>query len=234
MDSLYIIMPAYNEEENIEKVVEQWYPVIEEIGHGSRLVVFNDGSKDQTEEKLLRLEEKYPHLVGITKENEGHGATLLTGYKYAIFEGADYVFQTDSDGQTLPKEFWPLWRERRRCGLLLGYRKSRQDGWKRIFVTHVLKLVLFFRYQIWTKDANVPFRLMKSSQLRQVLQSIPEGFNLSNVLMTVIYEKQKLGVWYYPITFRPRQGGTNSINMKKIVKIGKQAWKDFHKMKKSI
>ena len=47
-DSLYIIMPAYNEEKNIGTVIEQWYPVVERIGGDSRLVILNDGSKDAT------------------------------------------------------------------------------------------------------------------------------------------------------------------------------------------
>ena len=41
-DSLYIIMPAYNEEKNIGTVIEQWYPVVERIGGESRLVILND------------------------------------------------------------------------------------------------------------------------------------------------------------------------------------------------
>lgn len=44
-DSLYIIMPAYNEEKNIGTVIEQWYPVVERIGGDSRLVILNDGAK---------------------------------------------------------------------------------------------------------------------------------------------------------------------------------------------
>ena len=75
---------------------------------------------------------------------------------------------------------------------------------------------------------------MKSSQLKNVLKRIPDGFFLSNVLMTVIYEKHHLRVEYIPITFRPRQGGKNSINMKRIVKIGRQALKDFLGLRKKI
>jgi hypothetical protein len=52
--------------------------------------------------------------------------------------------------------------------------------------------------------------------------------------MTVIYEKHHLGVFYYPITFRPRQGGKNSINMKRVFKIGKEAWGDFRRIRKEI
>lgn len=233
-DFLYIIMPAYNEEANIEKVIGHWYPIVEKIGGESRLVVLNDGSLDDTYKKIQECEKKYPRLIGINKENEGHGATVLRGYHYAIEAGADYVFQTDSDGQTLAEEFGRFWNNREACGLLLGYRKDRKDGIIRVFVTRVLRLVLLFTFGVWIKDANTPYRLMKASQLQKVLERIPEGFDLSNVLMTVIYEKHHLGVQYYPITFRPRQGGKNSINMKRIAGIGKQAWKDFRKMKRSI
>ena len=233
MDKLYIVMPAYNEEANIEAVVSQWHPLVEKIGSDSRLVVMDDGSKDHTYEKLKDLQKKFPQLVGVTKENEGHGATVLRAYHYAVDLGADYVFQTDSDGQTLPEEFWPLWENRQRGGLLIGQRKGREDGISRVFVTRVLRLVLFAVFRVWVKDANTPFRLMKASELEQVLKKIPEGFNLSNVIMTVIYEKENK-VTYYPITFRPRKGGLNSINLRKISRIGWQAVKDFRRIRKEL
>ena len=233
-DCLYVVMPAYNEEANIGTVIEQWYPVVEQVGGKSRLVILNDGSKDDTYKKIQEYEKNYPRLIGIDKENEGHGATILRGYRYAIEAGADYIFQTDSDGQTLPEEFWQFWRKRRVCGLLIGYRKARKDGISRIFVTRVLRLVLFAVFHTWIKDANTPYRLMRATQLNKVLNDIPEDFNLSNVLMTVIYKKRDLGVYYIPITFRPRQGGKNSLNMKRIIKVGCKAWKDFLKLRKTI
>ena len=101
-DSLYIIMPAYNEEKNIGTVIEQWYPVVERIGGESRLVILNDGSRDGTYEMIRKYQKKYERLIGIDKPNEGHGGTILRGYHYAVDAGADYIFQTDSDGQTLP------------------------------------------------------------------------------------------------------------------------------------
>lgn len=233
-DNLYIVMPAYNEECNIEKVIEQWHPVVERIGTDSRLVIINDGSKDSTFKKIKECEEKFPQLIGIDKKNEGHGATILFGYRYAIEADAKYIFQTDSDGQTLPEEFSALWSDREKGGLLIGYRKGRKDGLSRVFVTKVLKYVLFLTFGVMVKDANTPFRLMKSEELKEVLKKIPAGFNLSNVLMTVIYKKEGLEVTYYPITFRPRQGGKNSINMKKIMIIGKKAWSDFRMLNRSI
>ena len=107
MDKLYIVIPAYNEQDNIELVVNDWYPIIEKHnGNGqSRLVIIDDGSKDSTYEKLKQCAETRPLLTPLTKPNGGHGATVLYGYKYALKNGADYIFQTDSDGQTLPDEF---------------------------------------------------------------------------------------------------------------------------------
>lgn len=233
-DSLYIIMPAYNEEKNIGTVIEQWYPVVEKIGGDSRLVILNDGSKDATYKKIQNYQKKFDRLIGIDKPNEGHGGTILRGYRYAVEKDADYIFQTDSDGQTLPEEFWQFWEKRQKCGLLIGYRQKREDGFSRIFVTRILQLVLFLIFGTWVKDANTPYRLMEGKQLAKVLKRIPDGFFLSNVLMTVIYEKHHLYVEYIPITFRPRQAGKNSINMKRIIKIGRQAFADFIRLRGRI
>ena len=232
-ENLFIVMPAYNEEANIEKVIAGWYPIVEKVGGKSCLLVMDDGSKDRTFEKLKECEKRYPRLIGVTKKIEGHGATVLEAYHYAIDHGADYIFQTDSDGQTVPGEFWQLWANREKGGLHIGQRKTREDGISRIFVTRVLRLVLFLIFRVWAADANTPFRLMRAQELDAVLKKIPEGFNLSNVIMTVLYEKKK-AVTYYPITFHPRQGGKNSINLKKICKIGWQAIKDFRKISKVI
>ena len=45
MDKLYIVIPAYNEEDNIVSVINDWYPVVEKIGNGSRLLIIDDGSR---------------------------------------------------------------------------------------------------------------------------------------------------------------------------------------------
>ena len=232
MDSLYIVIPAYNEEENIESVAKEWHQVIQKAGEQSRLVIIDDGSKDQTFAKLTELKNELPQLIAVTKANSGHGGTILYGYHYAIDHGANYVFQTDSDGQTLPDEFWPLWEHRNEYDVQIGYRKGRQDGFSRIIVTKVLKLVLFFSFKLWITDANTPFRLMSAESLAKALPHIPKDYNLSNVLLTVIYEKEKSRMRYIPITFRPRQGGVNSINIKKIIKIGKKSISDFSSLKK--
>ena len=234
MDKLYIINPAYNEEANIELVAREWHEVVAGIGQDSRLVIINDGSKDQTYEKLCALQAELPQLLPVTKENGGHGATVLYGYFYALEHGADYIFQTDSDGQTLASEFQGFWEQRNEKKVLIGYRNHREDGISRIFVTKVLKMVLFLIFGIRVTDANTPYRLMPKKLLQKYIVKVPENFNLSNVMLTVLFLRGKENVQFIPITFRPRQGGVNSINLKKITKIGIQAVKDFRTIKKNL
>ncbi|MCR5106868.1 MAG: glycosyltransferase family 2 protein [Lachnospiraceae bacterium] len=236
MDKLYIVIPAYNEEMNIENVVNDWYPIVEKYGleEGSRLVVINDGSKDHTYEKLLELAKDREGLLPVTKPNGGHGATVLYGYNHALEAGADFIFQTDSDGQTLPSEFHDFWKLRNEYDMVIGNRSGRQDGASRVFVTKILKAVIRICFHVTVTDANTPFRLMKAETLRNYIGLIPKDFNLSNVLISVIYAKKGLKVKYLPITFRPRQGGVNSINMKRIFGIGKQALIDFSRINKTL
>jgi glycosyltransferase involved in cell wall biosynthesis len=227
MDKLYIVIPAYNEEANIETTARAWHDIAVATGEQSRIAIIDDGSKDSTYIKLKELQKELPQLEAITKPNSGHGATVLYGYHHALDNAADYVFQTDSDGQTLPSEFWQLWENRKNYDFQIGARKKRQDGLSRIFVTRVLQFILFLQFRMWIPDANTPFRLMSAVSLNEMLPRIPENHNLSNVLLTVLYHKNKKNIKYYPITFLSRQGGVNSINLKKIIKIGWKATKDF-------
>ena len=229
-EKLYIVIPAYNEEDNIKNVAEEWYPIVEKYGTESQLVIINDGSKDNTLSLLKELEVDMPLLTVLDKTNSGHGATLLYGYHYALEQGADYIFQTDSDGQTLPEEFAVFWENREKFDAVIGYRNHREDGASRVFVTKVLKLVLRMIFGVKVTDANTPFRLMTRDVLSRYIGEVPHNFNLTNVLLTVFFIKVVEKVHFIPITFRPRQGGVNSINFKRIIKIGIQAFKDFRKI----
>lgn len=228
MDKLYFIIPAYNEEANIEHVINQWYPIVE--SHNGQMVIIDDGSTDRTYEILRNKEKEYPFLTALSKKNGGHGATILYGYQYALEHHADYIFQTDSDGQTIPEEFEMFWAKRKKYDMVIGIRKNREDGWSRLVVTRVLRLVIGVCFRVRVPDANTPYRLMKGQTLARYIPLVPIDFNLTNVLLSVIFLKKGCKVKWLPITFRSRQGGKNSMNMKKIFKIGVKALKDFRYM----
>ena len=97
-----------------------------------------------------------------------------------------------------------------------------------------LKLVIRISFGTVVTDANTPFRLMSRKSLLENIEYVPDDFNLSNVILSVVYAKRGQKVRYIPITFRCRQGGENSINLKRISKIGLQALKDFRVINKIL
>ncbi len=234
MDTLYIVMPAYNEAENIENTVAEWYTVIEERNEDSRLLIVNDGSTDDTWEICRKLRDKYPRLIVIDQVNSGHGPTCLHAYKTALRMGANFIFQTDSDGQTRPEEFLPMWEKRYDYALNIGYRHRREDGRARALVSKILRLLIRLRIGVKVKDPNTPYRLMSSVSLSQWLKYVPDQFFLANAVLTAVPAYRGEKICWHPITFRPRQGGVNSINFSKMFKIGIAAFIDFGEVKRSL
>jgi len=236
MDSLYIVIPAYNESDNIENLIKDWYPIAEQHNDSgkTRLVVVNDGSKDDTLELLKQFAEERPLLTPLDKPNGGHGPTVLYAYRYAIDNDADWIFQTDSDGQTNPGEFEQFWKLRKEYDAIIGSRPDRQDGWSRKFVEKTLLLILRVTFGVKLPDSNAPFRLMKRELVEKYIKKMPEDFNLPNVMLTTYFAYFKENIKFVDITFKPRQGGVNSINVKKIIKIGWKAVADFRNLRKTI
>ena len=233
---LYLVAPAYNESENIRNFVDEWYPVVERHNGGglSRLVVVDDGSKDDTYRILQDMAGTRELLQPLTKPNGGHGATLIYGYKYAVEHGADYVFQTDTDGQTSAGEFEAFWNDIEKYSAILGKRPVRGDGKSRKFVENVLCFVIRMIFGVKVPDSNCPFRLMRSELVSKYISRLPEDFNLPNVMLTVYFSYFRENITFRDITFRPRQGGKNFINVKRIIKIGIKAVSDFRKLRKNL
>lgn len=233
MDKLYIVMPAYNEEDNIKNVVNQWYPILQshDMNGEDRLVIIDDGSKDHTLAILNDLAKTRPLLKPLTKKNGGHGSTVLFGYRYAVANNADFIFQTDSDGQTNPTEFEQFWQNRNQYDVILGNRTNRQDGASRKFVENTLRLILRMIFGVSVPDANAPFRLMRTELVKKYIDKMPVDYALPNVMLTTYFSYFHENIQFLEISFQNRQGGTNSINVGKIIKIGFKSLHDFKDLK---
>lgn len=234
MNSLYIVMPAYNEEETITDVVKQWYPILEGKADNSRLVIADSGSVDKTHQILLDLKNEYPKLEVLDNTLKQHGPKLIALYKYASDNNIDYVFQTDSDGQTNPAEFAAFWDLRNEYDAVLGHRSVRGDGKSRAFVEHIVCLLLRIIFGVKVPDANAPFRLMKVSLVNKYISRFKEDYNLPNIMLTTFFAHYKEKLTFREVSFKPRQGGVNSINIPRIIKIGWNAIGDFMTFKKGM
>ncbi len=104
---LLIVLPVFNEEASVRKVVVEWIQEVENWSDHFLLLVINDGSTDGTAKALNRLKAQFGDRLEIhERENRGHGQSCLEGYRIACERGIEYVFQIDSDGQCDPQYFF--------------------------------------------------------------------------------------------------------------------------------
>jgi len=140
--------------------------------------------------------------------------------------------QIDSDGQCDPRFFSSFWSCRNEADAIFGMRKTRDDGLSRVLISASCRLATFSLCGLDLKDANVPYRLIRTSVLEEALARIPDDFDMQNVALTLALKRDSSLRWkYVPIHFRDRQGGTNSINFKRIAAMGWELLVNLHKIR---
>ena len=137
-EKLSIIIPTFNEEKIIKKVIQDWIKVTKKIN--SKIIVINDGSTDQTLRILKKI--NYKKLIILNQKNAGHGPALLKGYNYALKTKTDYIFQVDSDNQFFASDFKKFWKNRKNYDLVLGFRKKRFDDNIRLIITKICRYLI--------------------------------------------------------------------------------------------
>ncbi|HYF52133.1 MAG TPA: glycosyltransferase family 2 protein [Planctomycetota bacterium] len=206
---LAIVMPAYNESGCIEAVARAWAGVAEKTG--GKLIVVNDGSRDDTGAILDRLKSELASLLVIHQSNAGHGSAIVRGYHEALANGARYVFQTDSDGQLLPEDFWKLWEQRGGHPFILGFREKRNDTGGRKIISSINRGLNTLLFGVRVRDPNVPFRLMRADLLREMLAMTPENVFAPNIFLSILAAKSRIGLLEISVTHLERKTGKVSI-----------------------
>lgn len=122
-DKVLFVIPAYNEEENIEKVLKE----IKRDVHYADILVINDCSKDHTEEIVRK---NNVHCIS-NVFNMRYAMAVQTGIKYACENGYDYVIQFDADGQHVAKEAEKLYKHAKetKCDIVIGSRYLKDLGY---------------------------------------------------------------------------------------------------------
>ena len=211
MKNLAIIIPVYNEEKNISKLLSDWLRIVPKYHKKNyKFIIINDGSIDKTHNKIKKIKSKY--IYYIRQKNIGHGSTCIKGYKLAIKKNFDTILQIDSDDQCDPKYFKLFLKEIKKNDIVFGYRMHREDGYFRKIFSHVLSLLIFLKTAVYIKDSNVPYRMIKKPVLEKVINNIPKKIILKNVYLSYLIKKN-YSIRWVNINFKKRKFGKSKYSL---------------------
>lgn len=226
---LSVVLPAFNEEANIERVVRACVDYLERSGLDYELIVVNDGSRDRTGEILERLQQEIPRLrPQHHPQNRGYGAALRTGFQAARKR---FVFYMDGDGQFDIRELdviLPLATDEQH--IVTGYRIKRNDPFirrlnARLFGGWLVRVLLNVR----VKDLNCAFKLIPKKVLDAItLESTGALINaeLYGRAVRKGFGIKEVGVHHYP-----RVAGTQTGAHPKVIL---RAFYDLFRLRQKI
>lgn len=102
-----VIIPTYNEKENIENIIRKVFS----LEHAFDILVIDDGSPDGTAEIVKRLIAEFTDRLFIIERSgkQGLGTAYITGFKWALTHGYEYIFEMDADFSHNPEDLLKLW-----------------------------------------------------------------------------------------------------------------------------
>lgn len=213
---LTVVIPCYNEEGAIGPVVSSWRDELDRLGIAFEIRVYDDGSRDRSREILQGLAEADRRVVPVAQANAGHGPTVLRGYREAR---TPWVFQVDGDGELQPSDFEPLWRERDRFDLLLGFRQGRLATGGRRALTAGSRGVVRLLFGPGVTDVNTPFRLIRRSWLDAMLPLLPSDSVIPNVVLAGLAVRSGARIAEYPARHENRRTGVTSVRSFRLWKL---------------
>jgi dolichol-phosphate mannosyltransferase len=222
-DSL-VIIPTYNEKENIERMIRKVFS----LPHDFHLLIVDDGSPDGTQIIVKQLQKEYTDKLFIIERagKQGLGTAYIAGFKWAIEKQYDYIFEMDADFSHNPADLERLYNEcKKRAGVAVGSRYVRGGAvanWPTNRIALSKGASLYTRLITWmpVRDPTAGFVCYR----REVLETI----NLSQITFVgyAFQIEMKFAAWKLgftiaevPITFIDRQMGESKMN-KGIVKEG--------------
>lgn len=229
---LTVVMPVYNEEASLGACGRSWTETLDGLGIDYRLLVVNDGSKDTTAEVLADLA-THPRVLGVTKDNEGHGPTILRGYRLAAATST-WVFQVDSDDEIPASAFADVWQAREGHDAVFGIRTGRDQSPDRKLISKVAALTSRVLLRGRVTDVNVPYRLMRSDALRPVLDALPADTFAPNIVISGALGRDPRRFTEVPVPHQDRAAGEVSIVGWGAIKAAMRSFRQTVRLARSI
>jgi glycosyltransferase involved in cell wall biosynthesis len=208
MPSISLVMPAYNEAENIEPMVAEASPALESVTSDYEIIVVDDGSKDDTAAVARQVVERYPHVRLIQHPvNQGFGAAVFTGFTNAE---KDWIFYTDADRQFVLSElvkFEPLMDG---ADLIAGYRAPRRDPFMRVLYGKGWSMLCTLVFGYTVRDVDCGFKLLRREIVEELASQIQSRGATFSIEWLVRAKRAGYRFVELPVSHRPRVAGSQT------------------------
>ena len=208
MPSISLVLPAYNEADNIEPMVAEATPALEANADSHEIIVVDDGSADETAAVTRRVMESYPNVRLVEHPvNKGFGAAVFSGFTSAE---KDWIFYTDADRQFVLSElerFVPYMDE---ADLIAGYRAPRRDPFMRVFYGKGWSALCTLMFGYTVRDVDCGFKLFR----REIIESLAPQIASRGATFSIewLVRAKRAGYRFVelPVTHQPRVAGSQT------------------------
>jgi glycosyltransferase involved in cell wall biosynthesis len=206
--SISLVLPAYNEAENIEPMVAEATPALQSVSDDFEIIVVDDGSADDTAGVSRQVAENNPHLRLIQHPvNQGFGAAVFTGFTAAQ---NDWIFYTDADRQFVLDELSKFVPYMERADLIAGYRAPRRDPFMRVLYGKGWSMLCTLLFGYTVRDVDCGFKLFR----REIIQELAPAIGSRGATFSIewLVRAKRAGYRFaeVPVSHRPRVAGSQT------------------------
>ncbi len=218
MEKNLVIIPTYNEKENIERMIRKVFSLKTPF----ELLIIEDNSPDGTAEIVKKLQQEFPGRLHILerKGKLGLGTAYLTGFKWALEHGADFIFEMDCDFSHNPEDLERLYEACASQGgdVAIGSRYIKGINvinWPlgRVLMSYFASVYVRFVTGMKVMDTTAGFKCYR----KEVLQTIKlddirlKGYGFQ-IEMKFTAWKHGFNLVEVPIIFTERQEGSSKMS----------------------
>jgi glycosyltransferase involved in cell wall biosynthesis len=165
--ALSVVIPFFNEQANVNRVLEEVRAALDAIGVNSEVIAVNDGSNDGTGREIDAVAQSWAAVRAVHfTRNRGQAAALWCGFQHAR---GTWIAMLDGDGQNPPAELGRLWELRESADMIAGARRERQDSWLRRRMSQLANVVRRTALRDHVNDTGCSLKIFRREVTRSFL-----------------------------------------------------------------
>lgn len=214
MRGISVVIPVYNEEQNIAPCLKELMQVLSPLGEAFELIFVDDGSRDGTKEELARVADGNQHVRLVEfRRNFGQTAAMAAGFDHARY---DYVVPIDGDLQNDPAEI-PKMIAKLDEGydLVAGWRRDRKDT----YISRKLPSLIANRLISWATNVKLhDYGCTLKAMRREVAQGI-KLYGEMHRFIPALAAEYGAKICEIPVNHRPRVFGTSKYGISRTIRV---------------